>query len=89
MQDIIARPKGGSQYQRAKIYKNATIVHLKFMKPELELVDVKYTFMDKISNFGGKFGIFAQLTGWSLIGIINLCIVLLKCPFITRNQVCD
>ena len=55
------------------------------MKPEVELVDVKYAPMDKISNFGGKFGIFAQLTGWSLIGIINLCIVLLKCPFIFGN----
>ena len=87
MQDSIApeKQKGGSRYQRAKIYKNAIIVHLKFMKPEMEFIDVKYTFMDKISNFGGKFGIFAQLTGWSLIGIINLCIVLLKCPFTPRN----
>ena len=85
MQDSIAPEKGGSRYQRAKIYKNAIIVHLKFMKPEVEWVDVKYTSMDKISNFGGKFGIFAQLTGWSLIGIINLCIVLLKCPFTLCN----
>ena len=84
-QDSIAPKEGGSRYQRAKIYQNAIIVHLEFTKPEVEFVDVKYTLMDKISNFGGKFGIFAQLTGWSLIGIINLCIVLLKCPFITRN----
>ena len=77
--------KGSSKYQRAKIYQNAIIVHLEFMKPDVEYADVKYTFMDKISNFGGKFGIFAQLTGWSLIGIINLCIVLMKCPFTSRN----
>ena len=87
MQDSIApdSEKGGIRYQRAKVYQNAIIVHLKFMKPEVELVDVKYAPMDKISNFGGKFGIFAQLTGWSLIGIINLCIVLLKCPFTHCN----
>ena len=86
MKDCFANEmKGYARYQRAKMYKNAIIIHLTFMKPEVELVDVKYTFMDKISNFGGKFGIFAQLTGWSLIGIINLCIVLLKCPFTPHN----
>ena len=69
---------GNSKYQRAKIYQNAIIVHLKFMQPEIDLIDVKYTFMDKIANFGGKFGIFAQLTGWSLLGILNLILVLLK-----------
>ena len=86
MQDSGANQVGGyAKYQRAKMYKNVIIVHLTFMKPEIEFIDVKYTFMDKIANFGGKFGIFAQLTGWSFIGIINLCIVLLKCPFTTRN----
>ena len=85
MQDCIAPTKTGRKFQRVKMYQNAIILHLKFMKPEVELFDVKYAPMDKISNFGGKFGIFAQLTGWSLIGIINLCIVLLKCPFTPRN----
>ena len=89
MQDCIAKPEEFKEYrpkyQRAKMYKNTIIIHLKFMTPEVEWLDVKYSFMDKMSNFGGKFGIFAQLTGWSLLGILNLCIVLLKCTFIPRN----
>ena len=66
------------------MYENAIILHLKFMEPEVDIVDVKYTLMDKFANFGGKFGIFAQLTGWSLLGILNLCLVLFKHTIITK-----
>ena len=67
-----------TRYQRAKMYKNAIIVHIKFMAPEVDLVDVKYTLMDKIANFGGNFGIFVEITGWSLLGFLNLVLLMFK-----------
>ena len=33
---------------------------------------------DKIANFGGTFGIWAELTGVSLLGMINLVVVQTK-----------
>ena len=32
----------------------------------------------KIVNFGGVFGIWAELTGFSLLGILNACLIVLK-----------
>ena len=40
--------------KRAKMYKAFIIVHLRFMKPEINWIDTKYTVMDKFANFGGK-----------------------------------
>ena len=74
-----------TRYERAKMYKNVIIIHMKFMAPEIDLVDVKYTLMDKIANFGGNFGIFVEITGWSLLGFINLVLLMFKIVFITRN----
>ena len=61
--------------------KNLVIVHLNFMKPEIDYIDLKYTLLDKVANFGGKFGIFAQLTGCSLLAILNILLVIFKCFF--------
>ena len=66
---------GGYEFQRAKIYEYAIIVHLKFMEPQITEVGVKY--MYKLAMFGGNFGIFETITGWSLLGIINLIINLM------------
>ena len=51
------------------------------MKPEIDFIDVKYTFMDKLATFGGNFGIFEMVTGWSLFGILNLGLLIFKCLF--------
>ena len=61
--------------------KNLVIVHLNFMKPEIDFLDLKYSTLDKVANFGGKFGIFAQLTGCSFLAILNILLVVFKCFF--------
>ena len=58
---------------------------MKFMAPEVDLVDVKYTLMDKMAAFGGNFGIFAEITGLSLLGFLNILILLLKIAFKARE----
>ena len=56
---------------------------MKFMAPKVDLIDVKYTPMDKMAMFGGNFGIFVEITGWSLIGFLNLLVIITKIAFMT------
>ena len=59
-------------------YQDLIVVHLRFLQPRINIVDTKYTLSDLIAGFGGKFGIFAQLTGWSFLGILNFLMLILK-----------
>ena len=60
---------------------------LRYMSPEIEMtvLDARITLSDKIANLGGTFGKWAKLTGYSLLGIINLFIILMKFIFRTRE----
>ena len=67
---------------------NIIIVRLRYKNSEVEMtkLDVRTTATDKIANFGGTFGIWAELTGCSLLGLINLiCIISFKLFFILRS----
>ena len=67
---------------------NIIIVRLRYKNSEVEMtkLDVRTTTTDKIANFGGTFGIWAQLIGCSLLGLINLlCIISFKLIFILRS----
>ena len=66
---------------------NIIIVRLQYRSPEVELnkLEVRTTMTDKIANFGGTFGIWAELTGCSLLGMINLVIISFKLIFRSRN----
>ena len=72
--------------KRKKTYDTFIIINLRFMKPEIDWIDTKYTLMDKFANFGGKFGIFAQLTGCSLLALLNICIIFFKTICSHRQQ---
>ena len=82
--------KTADEFQRMKeMYKNLIIIRLKFMPPkDMSYIDVKYTLMDRVASFGGKFGIFAQLTGCSLLGLLSLTIVILKLLFSFEQNLC-
>ena len=64
-------------YPQSK-YRDLIVVHLKFMEPKMYMVGTKYTTPDLIANFGGNFGLFEQLTGWSFLGMLNLLLVIIK-----------
>ena len=55
-------------------------VHVIYQSAEVHMtvLDSRYTLSDKIANFGGNFGIWVELTGFSLLGIINLFLLVLK-----------
>ena len=57
------------------------IVHLRILKPHIKVIDAKYSIMDKFANFGGNFGIFAEITGCSFLGMLNFFILLFKLIF--------
>ena len=61
------------------------VVHLRFLQPKINIIDVKYTWSDLIAGFGGKFGIFAQITGWSFLGILNLLLAIIKLFFYSKK----
>ena len=67
---------------------NIIIVRLRFKNSEVEMtkLDVRTTVTDKIANFGGTFGIWAELTGCSLLGLINLFIISFKFLLRPKNQ---
>ena len=68
-------------YQRiSNATSNLIIVRIKYRTPEVKMTvqDARTTLSDKIANFGGTFGIWAELTGVSLLGIINMLIILMK-----------
>ena len=62
-------------------FKDLIIVHLRFLKPKIDVLGSKYTVTDKFANFGGIFGIFTQITGCSWLVFINLLILMTKLMF--------
>ena len=80
--------KQSSNYKRAKaLMENIIIVRLQYKSSEVEMnkLELRTTMTDKIANFGGTFGIWAELTGCSLLGMINLVIISFKLIFRLRN----
>ena len=73
--------KNGYEYEQFEMARDLVIVHFRIMEPQIDVIDAKYTTLDKIASFGGKFGIFAQITGCSLLGIMHFFIVLFKLIF--------
>ena len=64
-----------------KIFDDLIIVHFRFMKPEINIIRPKYTTSDTFANFGGIFGIFAEITGCSFLGLLNILILVPKIIF--------
>ena len=71
---------------RIEMLKDMVVVHLKILKPKVQVIDAKYSMLDKFASFGGKFGIFAQITGCSFLGILNFLLLLFKLIFTPRQN---
>ena len=87
--------KGENEYPNYKLdlqdglsemAKDLVIIHFRILEPEINVIDAKYSIDDKIANFGGNFGIFAEITGCSFLGMLNFLILLFKLFFSSRSQ---
>ena len=60
--------------------KNIIIVHIEFpsSKVDMTILESRYALSDQIANIGGIFGVWAELTGFSFLGIINVFLIVLK-----------
>ena len=82
------RTKHSTFFKMAKNFmKNIIMVRLRYKSSQVETnkLEVRTTTTDKIANFGGTFGIWAELTGCSLLGFINLLIISFKLLFRSQN----
>ena len=75
--------KGTEPFEYKKILSainNLIIVRIRYQVAEAQMTiqEPRTTLSDKIANFGGTFGIWAELTGISLLGIINILIIMFK-----------
>ena len=71
----------GKRFKRMQTLMNTTIILRIIYESSMvnvETLDVRTTFSDKIANLGGTYGIWAELTGCSLLGIIHLLIIMFK-----------
>ena len=66
------------EYAKLDIKNSMIVIHLRFLKPQIHYVDVTYSTWDKFANFGGNFGIFAEITGCTFLGMLNFIILVVK-----------
>ena len=78
--DLLDRP---NEYgtKRLDMLQDVIVVHLRFLQPKVDEISPKYSVMDKFANFGGNYGIFAELTGCSFIVVLNFFLILFKSFF--------
>ena len=73
-----------TRFKRIKsIMKHMVIVKLQYKAPQVEMtvLDARSSLSDKIAKLGGTFGIWVQLTGCTLLVLINLIVVMFKVGF--------
>ena len=78
----------GNRYKlhRTNMASDLVIIHWRILKPQINVVDAKYSLLDKFANFGGNFGIFAEITGCSFLGMLNFIILLFKILFSCKRH---
>ena len=67
-------------------YRDMIVLHLTYTQPQIDVINTKYSITDMIASFGGKFGIFAQVTGWSFLGILNFLLLFGKLFSFSRSR---
>ena len=66
------------QQPSAYLLEDMIVVHLRFLSPDVNSVELTYSTWDKFANFGGNFGIFAEITGFSFLGLLHIIILSFK-----------
>ena len=72
-------------YPKSK-YMDLIVVHLQFREPEINVIASRYSIFDMIGTFGGQLGILEKLTGASLLGMLNLILILFKLVFSSHRN---
>ena len=64
------------------------VVHIIFTSGEMEMdvLDVRYTFYDRLSKFGGTLGLCSQITGASFLTMIHLFVLFIKAIWRLKNS---
>ena len=67
-------------------FSNIAVIRLRFLQPKFDVLDARYTAADRFANFGGLYGIYEEITGCSLLAILNLLIIIIKNMFCSKYQ---
>ena len=69
--------------QAEKNFNDLIIVHVNFDAPEAEvnILDLRYSFYDKLASLGGIIGLAEQITGASFLTLIHLIVLIIKAIF--------
>ena len=67
-------------------FSNIAVIRLRFLQPKFDILDARYTAADRFANFGGLYGIYEEITGCSLLAILNLLIIIIKHMFCSKYQ---
>lgn len=62
-------------------YSDMIVITFRFRNPNIDYIDLRYSLMDN----GGTFGIFAQVTGTNLMGLLSFIVFLVKTFLNCRN----
>ena len=80
-------PSGDNELTNFKrirtLTKNMMIVKLKINSPfvHMTVLDARSTLSDKIAKLGGTYGLWVQLTGCTLLVLVNVFVVAIKMGF--------
>ena len=69
-----------SGHKLSKFLGDHIVVHINFPadKMEMNVIDIRYTFYDRIAKLGGTLGLCGQITGVSILTIIHLLVLVGK-----------
>ena len=79
--EMEGKPKNNFRKVKARpLLKDHVVVHVSFTssKVEMNVLDARYSFYDKIAKLGGTLGLCTQMTGGSFLTIIHLIVLIIK-----------
>ena len=81
MQELSGHKTGAyGQKELSKFVKDHIVVHIKFASTKIDVneLNARYTFYDRLAKLGGALGLCSQMTGASLLTTIHLLVLIIK-----------